>query len=47
MRVRYSQEVKDWKGLGERVGRGGRGTRSGMGGDWDDIQRIRNLNRGV
>jgi hypothetical protein len=31
----------------ERRGMGERGTGSGMGEDGDDIQRLRNLNRGV
>jgi hypothetical protein len=31
----------------ERSGREERGTGSGMGGDGDDIKRVRKLNRGV
>jgi hypothetical protein len=40
---------RGWEGLGRKRGGEGRkrGTGSCMGGDWDDIQRIRNLNRGV
>jgi hypothetical protein len=42
------QEVEGRRDLGGREeGKGGRGAGSGMSEDWDDIQGIRNLNRGV
>jgi hypothetical protein len=40
---------REWEGLGRKNGGGRhrRGTGSGMREDGDDIQRVRNLNRGV
>jgi hypothetical protein len=48
-RTKYLQEVGGGRDLGGREeGEGGRkGAESGMGGDWDDIQRVRILNRDV
>ena len=47
-RTKYSQEVeggRDLGGIEEEKGKGG--AASGMGGNGDDIQRVRKLNRGV
>jgi hypothetical protein len=40
---------RGWEELGikRREGRGKRGEESGMGGDGEDVQRIKKLNRGV
>jgi len=39
---------RGWEGLGrKRGGEGDWGAKSGMGGDEDDIQRVRNFNRGM
>ena len=47
--IEYSLGFRGLGELGRKRGRGGGkgGVGSGMGGDEDDMQRVRNLNRGV